>query len=560
MLGTRLILFISFLFIVGCNVLPGETKFPTGTPTPGYYGPNALAEVEQIHTLPKSDTIATSCEVYNLQNITKTTPCSCTAGVCTVGLKGNPGFTGQANFNYRYYSNGKRFNNTHGTFNIIPVVPFVSTWRVGDASYGDGDNTVTLPLRSGFNYNFTVEWGDGNTAQVTAHDDIDIDHTYGLPGDYTITIIGLVEAWYFDNTGDKDKIISISELGTVGWKSFGNAFHGCSKLTTITGGDTSNVTDMSGMFSFASAANPNTSNWDTSNVIDMSSMFRNADTANPDTSNWNTSNVSNMSHMFDDAIVANPDTSNWDTSNVTNMSYMFDSANAADTGNWDTSSVTDMSFMFYYVSWTPNTTNWDTSNVTNMRRTFAFSDANPDVSNWDVSKVEDMTRMFANTTSATPDTSSWTTTSLTNLDGMFSYASIANPDTRGWDVSKVTVMRDLFEYAVNANPDTSLWDTSMVLSMEGMFSGATSADPVMSSWDFSSIQILEDVFNGITLSTANYDDFLIRMDATGPTSPPLVFDGIHGGSSRYTGGGAAATARSNLVSNGWIILDGGVAP
>ena len=101
---------------------------------------------------------------------------------------------------------------------IVPPAPaaFVSTWRIGDASYGDGDNTVTLPLRSGYTYDFTVDWGDGSVVQtVTAFDDADIDHTYGTPGDYAITISGKVEAWYFNNSGDKNKLISVINLGSV---------------------------------------------------------------------------------------------------------------------------------------------------------------------------------------------------------------------------------------------------------------------------------------------------------------------------------------------------------
>ena len=45
---------------------------------------------------------------------------------------------------------------------------FVSTWTVGDVSIGDGDLTITLPLRSGYNYNFVVDWGDGTSGNVSS--------------------------------------------------------------------------------------------------------------------------------------------------------------------------------------------------------------------------------------------------------------------------------------------------------------------------------------------------------------------------------------------------------
>jgi surface protein len=50
-----------------------------------------------------------------------------------------------------------------------------------------------------------------------------------------------------------------------------------------------------------------------------------------DISNWDTSNVTNMSYMFSSAgdsatTFSLGDLSSWDTSNVTNMSYMFNAA------------------------------------------------------------------------------------------------------------------------------------------------------------------------------------------------------------------------------------------
>ena len=394
------------------------------------------------------------------------------------------------------------------------VVPneFVSTWRVGDASFGDGDLTVTLPLRSGFNYNFTVDWGDGTTAEVTAHDDVDIDHAYGSAGDYTIKITGTVEAWYFNNTGDKDKIISVQELGSVGWKNFDNAFSGCSNLTTFSGGDTSNVTSMARMFLLASQVTPDTSNWDTSNVTDMDAMFAYATAAQPNTSNWNTSKVTSMLGMFNSASVANPDTSGWNTSSVTNMKSMFFDAVVAtpDTSGWDTSNVTDISGMFWgaYV-------------------------ANPDTSGWNTSNVTDMSGIFRNADAATPNTSGWDTSNVTDMSWMFRGADTAAPDTSGWNTSNVTLMDEMFQFAGVADPDMSGWDFSSVTSMDYFFASTSN------------------------LSTANYDNLLIRLNATAGDGLSLRV----GFDTYYTQGGAAEAARTNLdTTKSWTILDGGGVP
>ena len=154
----------------------------------------------------------------------------------------------------------------------------------------------------------------------------------------------------FDNKGDNDKILDTKQWGDVVWSSFERAFFGCSNmLTTATDApNLSNVTNMYAMFTSASSANPDTTNWDVSNVTSMRSMFTNATSANPDTSNWDVSSVTDMSFMFQNATSANPNTSNWNVSSVTDMKAMFRFATVANpnTSNWNVSNVTDMSFMF----------------------------------------------------------------------------------------------------------------------------------------------------------------------------------------------------------------------
>jgi len=154
----------------------------------------------------------------------------------------------------------------------------------------------------------------------------------------------------FDNGGDKLKITDIKQWGDVVWSSFSIAFYGCENmLTTATDvPNLSNVNSMFGMFSSATSANPDVSNWDVSSVANMRSMFQSASSANPDTINWDVSSVTNMNRMFRNASSANPDTSNWDVSNVTDMNRMFYEASSAnpDVSNWDVSSVTNMNAMF----------------------------------------------------------------------------------------------------------------------------------------------------------------------------------------------------------------------
>ena len=57
-------------------------------------------------------------------------------------------------------------------------------------------------------------------------------------------------------------------------------------------------------------------NWETSNVTNMSRMFSNATNFNQDIGNWKTLNVTNMSSMFNNAIKFNKYIGEWDTSKL----------------------------------------------------------------------------------------------------------------------------------------------------------------------------------------------------------------------------------------------------
>ena len=65
--------------------------------------------------------------------------------------------------------------------------------------------------------------------------------------------------------------------------------------------DTSKITDMSCLISFAQSSRTDFSgieNGDTSHVTDMSGMFYCCDRFNQDISSWDVSSVKDMSHMF----------------------------------------------------------------------------------------------------------------------------------------------------------------------------------------------------------------------------------------------------------------------
>lgn len=232
-------------------------------------------------------------------------------------------------------------------------------------------------------------------------------------------------------------------------------------------------------------------NLNTSNVTDMSYMFSYAGnyvlSLNLDLSGWDTSKTTNMSYMFFDtghiATTWNIDGINdWNTSNVTSMSNMFNRAGwnatnfSLNLNKWDVSSVTDMAFMFYSAgnnsrTFNLNISNWKTSNVVDMSDMFfragyySSTWSVGDLGDWDVSNVTNMSGMFARTGDVAAiwtigDIGGWNTSKVTTMYEMF---YLAGPDATtwtvgdlsGWDVSSVTSMADMFNYTgQNANT----WD------------------------------------------------------------------------------------------------------
>ncbi|MFS1046759.1 BspA family leucine-rich repeat surface protein [Enterococcus faecium] len=132
------------------------------------------------------------------------------------------------------------------------------------------------------------------------------------------------------------------------------AFRNWSNLQEVdlSGLDTSNVIDMTGMFEYdAKLQNVNVNNLNTSNVNDMGYLFRGCSSLqNININNWDVSNVTGLNNMFREcSSLQNININNWDVSNVTNMNSMFFNCTGLtelDLSNWRTPKLTSVNRMF----------------------------------------------------------------------------------------------------------------------------------------------------------------------------------------------------------------------
>lgn len=249
----------------------------------------------------------------------------------------------------------------------------------------DGGSDFVIPINtsSSLTYDYYVDWGDGavNSGLTT-----DATHTYanssGSDKIYQISIYGEFPAIEFfssssDNTNDQ-MITEIKSWGAIEWKTFSQAFWGCSNLTIA-----------------ADAGAP-----DLSNVTSLYRTFRGCSSLNSDGGweNWDTSTIKTMVETFDACVNFNGDVSGWDVSNVTNMVSLFLSCHVfnQDISNWDVSKVTNMTFMFAQAyAFNQDITGWETGKVTSMHQTFRNADSfDYSLGDWDISSVTNMTDIF----------------------------------------------------------------------------------------------------------------------------------------------------------------------
>lgn len=143
-----------------------------------------------------------------------------------------------------------------GFMNCVGRLDFAALFSQSGGGFGDdfvftietttADETFTIPTRNIGSYSCSVDWGDGQTSEVTAWDSANLAHSYSEAGTHTIRVSGTFPAIFFNFSGDRLKMRTVEQFGDVGWLTFDQALYGCQNLTDVTSG----TCDVSGVTSF----------------------------------------------------------------------------------------------------------------------------------------------------------------------------------------------------------------------------------------------------------------------------------------------------------------------
>jgi len=216
---------------------------------------------------------------------------------------------------------------------------FVTTWQTTTAG-----ETITIPTNAAGTggYSYTVDWGDGTT-DATVYSG-DATHAYAAPGVYTVTISGIFPRIFFNDSGDKFKILSVEQWGDQVWAAMGSAFYGAGNLVVNASDvpDVSSVSDFSRMFHTATsmAGNSTFNDWDVSSGRFFNEMFENTQFNYP-LDDWDVMSAESFAAMFKLSSF-NQDLCSWDVSGVTQAFGMFNNATSfnQDLSCWDVTSLT----------------------------------------------------------------------------------------------------------------------------------------------------------------------------------------------------------------------------
>ena len=84
---------------------------------------------------------------------------------------------------------------------------FITTWKTDNAGTSNS-TSITIPTYGG-GYNYSVDWNNDGVMDQTGISG-NVTHDFGVAGTYTIRITGNFPRIYFNNGGDRLKILNVN--------------------------------------------------------------------------------------------------------------------------------------------------------------------------------------------------------------------------------------------------------------------------------------------------------------------------------------------------------------
>lgn len=301
---------------------------------------------------------------------------------------------------------------------------FIMLVKTDNAGTSASDQFTIPTIGSGYNYD--VDWGDGNTsAGVTGN----ITHTFPTAGNYVVKISGAFPRIYFNNGGDRRKLLEVQNWGNIAWTNMENSFYGCENMTiTATDApDLSSIINMNRMFQGAASFNQNINHWDVSNVAYMIATFWQATAFNQPLDNWDVSSVISTNSMFYSATSFNQDISGWNVIRNTNMGAMFWLATSFDNN---------------LASWNLRTLGVNLANIFRQSgmSTANYTDTIVGWGNYVITNSAPYNTNMSNQTGRTFDTSRAGGANFANAGAARTYLTTATPTGAGWTISGDSVI------------------------------------------------------------------------------------------------------------------------
>jgi hypothetical protein len=375
-----------------------------------------------------------------------------------------------------------------------PMIIVVDTTKAGSAS-----NTFVLPIIKATSETVKIYWGDGTSSLGVNGDNT---HVYAVSGVYTVKIESKIfGGLYFNNTGDRLKLIAINSAGMGIVSNATKMYYGCANL--------------------------------------LSANIYNAILLNAD-----------ASYIFH-SCTALASVPLFDLAHATNAAGMFYQCSSLTTAPLlNLSNVTNTSTMFFKCSSLMSVPLFDLSKVTNAGSMFLGCTPLTVIPFFDLSNLISAIGMFYQCSNITT-VPLFDLSKVTNASYMF-YQCSKLTTVPLFDLSNLISATGMF-YQCSKLTTVPLFDLSKVTNATSMFLQCSSLMSVP-LFDLSSVTNAGGMFLGVTLTTQSYSDFLINL-ATQPLQSGVSF---HGGNSKYNP--TAAIARAYLISNfGWTITDGGAA-